>query len=125
MSFKKLIKSFKYAWEGIKSSIKSEQNMKVHILIMELVVLLGLVLNINYYEWLIILVCFMVVISGELFNTAIENVVNLLSPNKNEIAKLSKDIAAGAVLVGAFFSAIIGLMIFLPKIFYLLKGLML
>ena len=120
-----MIKSFKYAWEGIKSSIKSEQNMKVHILIMELVVLLGLVLNINYYEWLIILVCFMVVISGELFNTAIENVVNLLSPNKNEIAKLSKDIAAGAVLVGAFFSAIIGLMIFLPKIFYLLKGLML
>ena len=125
MSFKKLIKSFKYAWEGIKSSIKSEQNMKVHILIMELVVLLGLVLNINYYEWLIVLICFMVVISGELFNTAIENVVNLLSPNKNEVAKLSKDIAAGAVLVGAFFSAIIGLMIFLPKIFYLLKGLIL
>lgn len=108
---------------GIKSAIKTEQNMKIHLIIMELVVLMGLMFNLSYLEWLVILICFMAVISSELFNTALENVVDLASPKINIKAKLAKDIAAGAVLVNAFFSAIIGLIIFIPKITILLKGL--
>lgn len=123
MAIKKLIKSFTYAIMGIKSAIKTEQNMKIHLIIMELVVLMGLMFNLSYLEWLVILICFMTVISSELFNTALENAVDLASPQINIKAKLAKDIAAGAVLVNAFFSAIIGLIIFIPKITILLKGL--
>ena len=124
MNLKKLINSFKYAKDGIRCAIKSEQNMRIHLIIMELVILMGLLLNISYFEWLIILICFMSVISSELFNTSLEKCVDLSSPNIDEVAKMAKDIAAGSVLVGAFFSAIIGLIIFLPKIILLVKGLM-
>ncbi len=124
ISFNKLINSFKYAIRGIKSAIKSEQNLKIHFIIMEIVILMALLLNISPFEWLIILICFMSVISSELFNTALEKCVDLASPKFNELAKLAKDISAGAVLVTAFFSAIIGLIIFLPKIIIFVKGLM-
>ena len=123
ISFKKLINSFKYALSGIKSAFKTEQNMKIHLLIMEIVILMALILNISFNEWLIVLICFMVVISSELFNTALEKCVDLASPNKNEIAKLAKDISAGAVLITAIFAAIIGIIIFLPKIIIFVKGL--
>lgn len=123
ISFKKLINSFKYALSGIKSAYKTEQNMKIHLLIMEIVILMALILNISFNEWLIVLICFMVVISSELFNTALEKCVDLASPNKNEIAKLAKDVSAGAVLITAIFAAIIGIIIFLPKIIIFVKGL--
>ena len=123
MAIKKLINSFTYAIMGIKSAIKTEQNMKIHLLIMEIVILMALILNISFNEWLIVLICFMVVISSELFNTALEKCVDLASPNKNEIAKLAKDISAGAVLITAIFAAIIGIIIFLPKIIIFVKGL--
>ena len=123
MSLKKLIKSFKYATNGIISAIKTEQNIRVHLLIMEFVILFGLLFKISVFEWIIILICFMVVISSELFNTALEKCVDLASPNKNEIAKLAKDISAGAVLITAIFAAIIGIIIFLPKIIIFVKGL--
>ncbi len=86
---------------------------------------MGIILNLSVFEWLIVLVCFMSVISSELFNTALEECVNLASPNINEKAKLAKDISAGAVLVTAIFSFLIGLIIFLPKIIIFVKGLML
>ena len=124
ISFNKLINSFKYAIRGIKSALKSEQNMKVHFIIMELVILMAIILNISTFEWLIILICFMSVISSELFNTAMEKCVDLASPKFNELAKLAKDISAGAVLITAFFSALIGLIIFLPKIIIFVKGMM-
>jgi len=113
---KKLINSFKYAFEGFIVSFKTERNMKIHILIMLLVILMGFLLKINYFEWIICIILFAIVISGELFNTVIETVVDMITPYKNENAKKAKDIAAGAVLVLAVASAIIGFMIFMPKI---------
>ena len=113
---KKLIKSFKYAFEGILTGIKEEQNMKIHIIIMILVIIFGIMLKINTTEWIICILLFGLVISMELMNTAIENTVNLITKEKNQQAKIAKDVAAGAVLVSAIVSAIIGLMIFVPKI---------
>ena len=109
---KKFIKSFKYAFEGILTGIKEEQNMKIHIIIMILVIML----KINTTEWIICILLFGLVISMELMNTAIENTVNLITKEKNQQAKIAKDVAAGAVLASAIVSAIIGLMIFVPKI---------
>ena len=114
---KKLINSFKYAIQGILSSFKTERNMKIHIFIMILVIIAGVILTINKYEWIACILCFAIVISGELFNTAIETVVDMVMPYKNDKAKIAKDIAAGAVLTLAIGAAVIGVIIFVPKIF--------
>lgn len=118
---KKIANSFKYAFEGVISSFKTERNMKIHILIMFLVIISGILLKINRYEWIICIICFAMVIGGELFNTAIETVVDIVMPYKNEKAKIAKDISASGVLVLAIGTAIIGLIIFVPKIITLLN----
>lgn len=117
---KKLINSFKYAIEGIKASFKSERNMKLHILAMILVIIFGIILKINKTEWCICIILFALVISSELFNTAIETTVDIAMPYKNDKAKLAKDISAGAVLIIALASLIIGGIIFIPKILEIL-----
>ena len=114
--YKKLINSFKYAIEGIISSFKTERNMKIHVLAMIVVIALGLFFKLNKVEWCFIIIAIASVISAELFNTAIETVVDMVSPEKNPKAKLVKDIAAGAVLVVAIGAAIIGFIIFGPQI---------
>lgn len=120
MKYKKEIKSlgnsFKYAFQGIWASFKSERNMKIHVFMMIFVILCGIFLNINLGEWITCLILFAVVIGAELFNTAIEAVVDMISLEKSPQAKLAKDISAGAVLVFAMASALIGLLIFVPKI---------
>ena len=114
---KKIINSFKYAIQGILTSFKTERNMKIHICIMILVIIVGILFEINKYEWIICVICFAIVIGGELFNTAIETVVDMVMPYKDEKAKLAKDVSAGAVLVLAMGAAIVGFIIFMPKIF--------
>lgn len=119
VNMKKLINSFKYAFTGIASAFKSERNMKIHISIMFLVIIMGFLFRIKTWEWIVCISWFSVVIGGELFNTSIEIAVNLAMPEKNENAKKSKDISAGGVLVFAIGSAIVGLLIFVPKIIQL------
>lgn len=111
-----LISSFGYAIDGIKKAFKSERNLIVHTLAMVLVVILGFILKLAIWEWVTCIILFALVIGAELFNTSIEEVVNLLSPEIRVHAKYAKDIAAGAVLVFALASAIVGVIIFLPKI---------
>lgn len=113
---KKLINSFKYAIEGFISSFKTERNMKIHILAMVLVVLLGMYLKLNLTEWCFIILAIALVIGSELFNTAIETIVDMVSPEKNPKAKLAKDISAAAVLAFSIGAAVIGALIFIPKL---------
>lgn len=112
-----IISSFKHAFEGIFSSIKTERNLIIHAIIMLLVIICGLIFKINKYEWFTCIILFIVVISSELFNTALELTVDIASPKIQPLAKKSKDIAAGAVLITAIGAAIIGLWIFIPKLF--------
>lgn len=116
MKNKKFLNSFKYAFNGIITSFRTEKNMKIHILMMLLVAIAGIILKINVIEWIICINLFAIVISAELFNTAIETVVNMITMEKNEKAKIAKDVSAGAVLVTAIGSAIVGLIIFIPKV---------
>ena len=118
---KKLINSFKYAFQGIATSFKTERNMKIHVLIMVLVIIAGIVLKISSLDWIILVIMIVLVISAELFNTTIETVVNMITMEKNEKAKIAKDVAAGAVLVLAIGSVIVGLIIFVPKILDFIK----
>ena len=81
-----------------------------------IVIIAGIILKIALFEWIVCLLLFALVVSLELVNTAIETTVDIAMPEINEKAKYAKDIAAGAVLFSAIISAIIGLIIFLPKI---------
>lgn len=121
--FKRLIKSFKYAIEGIIYAFKYEQNIIVHTLVMILVIILGIALKLSYFEWLICLVLFGLVIATEMINTSIEAVVDLTCPKIDPLAKIAKDTASGAVLVFAITAAISGLIIFIPKIIDIIKTL--
>ena len=111
----KRIKSFIYAIQGIKTALKSEVNLKIHLSVALLVLICGFLFQISITEWLIILLCFGLVISMEIMNTAIETLVDLVSPNKHSLAGKAKDLAAGAVLITAIFAALCGLIIFVPK----------
>lgn len=116
-AIKKFLNSFKYAGTGIFTAFKEERNMKFHVLAMLVVIILGFVFHIEIIEWIICIVLFAGVIAGEMINTAIENVVDMITQEKNEKAKIVKDVAAGGVLIWAIGSAIIGFLIFIPKIF--------
>ena len=120
MKNKSLINSFKYAFSGIGSAFKTERNIKIHLSIALLVIIFSILLRISVTEWLICITLFALVIGGELFNTAIETVVDLVSPNINPLAKKAKDIAAGSVLVMAIGAFLVGLIIFIPKIINIL-----
>ena len=113
---KKLKNSFKYAFCGIITALKKEQNMKIHFTIAILVIIAGIILKISTIEWIICIILIGIVISLELVNTAIEQVVDIAMPKINEKAKIAKDVAAGAVLMVAIISLICGLIIFIPKI---------
>ena len=122
-SFKRLIKSFKYAVEGIIYAFKYEQNIIVHTLVMALVIMLGIIVKISVFEWLICLILFGLVIATEMINTSIEAVVDLACPKKHPLAKIAKDTASGAVLVFALTASVAGIIIFLPKIIDIIKTL--
>lgn len=112
----KRINSFKYAIEGIKATFKSQTNMKIHVTVMLLVIIAGIILKLDSSKWKICIFLFSLVLAGELFNTAIEAIVDMVMPEFHPKAKLAKDAAAGGVLVLAIGAAIIGLMIFMPEI---------
>ena len=111
---KKQLHSFGYAWKGVRRCIGREQNLSFHLIAMILTVIAGFILGITRMEWIMVILCIGVVIAAELFNTAIEKLVDLVSPERHPIAGQVKDIAAGAVLVCAVAAAIIGLIIFIP-----------
>lgn len=117
MKSNSIIASFKYAITGIITAFKSERNLKVHTLITIIVVIMGFVFDIKPGEWIACVTIIALVISAELFNTALEEMVNLLSPEIRDSAKKAKDISAGAVFILAVASVIIGIIIFLPYLF--------
>jgi undecaprenol kinase len=116
MNVRKFIKSFGYATQGILTAAK-EQNMRLHLVSMVIVVIAGLLTGLTMTEWIILVLVMAGVIGAEMINTAIECVVDLASPDLHPLAKDAKDVAAGAVLVFAVASVIIGILIFIPKWF--------
>jgi diacylglycerol kinase (ATP) len=108
----RFLKSFQYAWQGLKLAIREQQNLRIHLFAMLLVIGLSVVLHASYIEWCILFICIGVVISAELFNSAIEKWVDLVSPEQNKKAGDIKDISAAAVLILSIIAAIIGCIIF-------------
>lgn len=115
MNIRKFFKSFVYAFQGIVLVVKSEQNFRFHVLAAVAVLLASFLTSLSKWEWIIIvmLICGMFMI--ELVNASIERVVDLASPELHPLAKQAKDLAAGACLVYAICTIIVGLIIFIPK----------
>lgn len=111
---KKRIKSFAYAIKGISSFLQKEHNAWIHCTAIGVVTVAGFSFDITRTEWLVVILCFGIVLAAEAFNTAIERLVNLVSPDFHPLAGEVKDIAAGAVLICAITAAIVGLIIFIP-----------
>lgn len=115
----RFIKSFRYAIEGLIAAAKSEANVQFHLVFALIVVLAGFFFAIHAWEWVAVILCISMVMGMELINTSIEKAMDLLHPDQHPKVKIIKDIAAGAVLLTSIGSAIIGLIIFLPKILVL------
>ena len=105
-------KSFLFAIQGFRTAVVTERNIKVMLAVGALAVVAGLVLQIDLLSWAIILLCCAVVIMAELFNTAIETVVDLVSPEFHPLAGRAKDIAAAAVWFLSFVVAVVGVLVY-------------
>ena len=115
-SLRRRMKSFVYAFRGILHVARSEHNFWIHLSAAIGVILLGFWLKVSTSEWLWIVFSIGLVFTAETFNTAIEKLVDLYHPSRERQAGLIKDIAAGGVLVMAITAAVIGIIIFLPKL---------
>ena len=120
LSIKRLAKSFGYAFAGFKKSFKEEANMKIHVMMAFLVIICAFLFKVSRIEWIILLFAIVLVIASELLNTSIENLVDLVCKEQNNKAGLIKDVSAAFVMVFAITSAIIGLIIFIPKLLNIL-----
>lgn len=116
---KKFISSFKYAREGAEHAWRTQRNLWVHFLIGLAVLAAAIALSVSLVELSILVLVIFTVIAVEMINTAIEEMVNILSPGYRKEAALAKNVAAAAVLVVSVGSILIGFFIFMPKIFIL------
>ena len=113
---RKRIDSFGFAFKGIATLFKTQINARIHLTALLAVVATGFYFKINTTEWCLIALSCAAVLAAEAMNTAIEFVVDLVSPQYHELAEKAKDVAAAAVLLMAFGAICVGLLIFLPKI---------
>lgn len=119
MDITKVFRSFPHAFRGI-SLVLQERNMRVHVIAVFVVSLAGIFLKISTTEWLVILLCYALIMSLEAVNTALEDVCNKLRDDLGldyKATRNARDIAAGAVLINTISAVIIAIIIFLPKIF--------
>lgn len=105
-------RAFKHAFQGLVYTAQSQRNMKIYLSFSLLAILLGIILSITALQWLAILTCIALVFTAECINTAIESLVDLVSPEYSDLAKRSKDCAAAAVLVSAFCSLVVALCVY-------------
>ncbi|MGI8892533.1 MAG: diacylglycerol kinase family protein [Bacteroidia bacterium] len=115
-SVKRSIKSFSYAWKGLKTAFITQSNFKFQIAIAFIAIVAALLFNFRIQEWIILIVVISMVLVTELINTTIEIITDHLFPDFHLTAGKIKDISAAAVLIAAITAVITGILLFLPKI---------
>lgn len=114
--WRRRLKSFIYAFEGWRHMLLTQHNAWIHAVISVVVFALAIWLQLSRVEWSVLILTVMVVWMAEFFNTAVEAVVDMAAPDYHPLAKVAKDVAAAAVLVGALGAVIIGLLIMGPAL---------
>lgn len=115
-TFRKRMKSFRYAFRGIYLLVRYEHNAWIHCAITTCVLAAGFLAGLSRIEWVAIVLCIGMVFAAEALNSSIEALADRVSPAYDEAIRRTKDLAAGAVLILAITSAAIGLLIFIPKL---------
>ena len=118
--WRKFIAGFGYAFSGVRYALRTQRNVRVHTFIGSLAILMGIILRISAIEFAMIFIAITGVFIAEMFNTVIELSIDLSTPEYNPLAKIAKDVAAGAVLLNAVLAIIIGLFVFGPHLWTLL-----
>ena len=116
------LNSFRYAFDGIQHLFTTQRNAQIHAAITLCVIILGGLLNLARWEWLVLIITITIVLAAEGFNTAIEATVDLASSVRHPLAKTAKDVAAGTVLICAIGAVCVGCTIFLPHLWPLVLG---
>ena len=115
-SIAKRLKSFTYAFNGLKVLFQEEHNSRIHLFATVCVIVMGALFKISVLEWVAVAFAVGLVFSGEIFNSAIEDLSDVVCPERDDRIKKVKDLTAAAVLVNAITAAAIGLLVFIPKI---------
>ena len=115
-SIARRLKSFTYAFNGLRVLLKEEHNSRIHLFVTICVVVAGVVFHISPLEWVAVVFAIGMVFGSEIFNSSIEDLADVVCPKRDERIKKVKDLSAAAVLVSALTALIIGLIIFIPKI---------
>ena len=121
MQTQSLLQSFKCAGEGVVVLLKSERNFRIDVFFALLAIFVSFLLRLNSAEFIVILLCCALVLGLEGLNSALEAAVDIACSEINPVAKKAKDMAAAAVLIGAVFAVIIGLLIFVPRAYALFR----
>jgi diacylglycerol kinase len=117
----RLIKSFKYALKGMQCAFLEEQNFRFHIISAILVIILMFLLDTSILEKIILIILISFVLTAELLNSIFERIIDILKPRLHPYAKKIKDMTAAVVFIAAFVSFVCGLIIFISKIFEILR----
>ena len=121
LSLKRVLRSFKFSFDGLKYAYLHEQSLILHVLVMTLVVIFGLVFKITPMQWVITLVMGALILVAELFNTSIEAVVDMVTEEYHPLAKVAKDTASAACFIADLIAAGMWLVVFAPKIIALFR----
>ncbi len=116
-SIRARLKSFKYAFSGLMVLFIEEHNARIHLLATIVVVGAGFYYGISSFEWIAVLLCIALVLAMELLNSAIEALANFTTTELQPLIKKAKDLAAGAVLISSIIALIVGVIVFVPKLF--------
>lgn len=122
MNISKFIRSFRYAFEGLKLSVTLDQNVRFHLVVGTLVFIASLVLKVPTAELLFVVFAIFFVVICEMVNTAIEEMTNLIKIEHSREARIAKDISAAAVLLSAVFAVIVGMVVLVPRLLLLLPS---
>ncbi|NUM31614.1 MAG: diacylglycerol kinase family protein [Bacteroidetes bacterium] len=118
---KRFYKSAKFAFNGLKYMILTQRNFKIQLVCAIITISLGYFFEVNTIEWALLSICISIVLGFEILNTSIEYLCDIVNPQTNMKIKVIKDLAAAAVLIVGFTSLVVGLIIFLPKLFVFFK----
>lgn len=109
-------RSFRYAFQGISTLIRSEHNARIHLVATILVIAAGFIFSITPMQWVAVVLCISAVFSLEAVNSAVEALADLVSPDYHPLVKKAKDVASAAVLIAAMASVVVAAIIFIPYI---------
>ena len=116
MRSRNIFESFRFAFSGLWYALRTQRNTRIHLTIAAAVVVLGLFLELSYVQWAVVTLTIGFVLVSEMLNTVAETLVDLISPGFHPLAKIVKDVTAGAVLLAAIVSIVVGLLVLGPPL---------